>query len=328
MKTKIAAAKIASLAALLLAGSATAALAQEQTGREDRGDRPFRPHGQEHVRPQQQQQQQQPQGFRPQPQVQAPAQPPAPPQPQAAPQAREPRSFGPGVRTEGPRRPQNDGGAARHPGRWRDTEGDDTSQGLSGPDRADQEDRQELRDWRRYNGGRTPGVEDQRRPEPRRPNEHVRESDRRTHDGAPGGVWDRDRDRDQNRQGDWQRDRQGDRRGDPRDGGRWDREHARDRDHRDRPQWRPGVWPHAYESHRRFRAPAYRRPPHFYVHVWSFGDILPPTWYGPEYVLWDWWAYDLPAPPYGYDWVRVGDDALLVDDFTGRVVQVVRGLFW
>ena len=70
------------------------------------------------------------------------------------------------------------------------------------------------------------------------------------------------------------------------------------------------------------------RPPHFYAHIWSFGEFLPQSWYGPEYVIEDWWDFDLPAPPYGYVWVRVGDDALLVDDYDGRVVQVVRALFW
>jgi Ni/Co efflux regulator RcnB len=33
-------------------------------------------------------------------------------------------------------------------------------------------------------------------------------------------------------------------------------------------------------------------------------------------------------PPIGYVWVRVGHDALLVDEFNGRVVQVVRYVFW
>ena len=41
----------------------------------------------------------------------------------------------------------------------------------------------------------------------------------------------------------------------------------------------------------------------------------------------DWWSYGLPEPPYGYDWVRVGPDALLVD-YSGRIVQVVRAVFW
>ena len=50
--------------------------------------------------------------------------------------------------------------------------------------------------------------------------------------------------------------------------------------------------------------------------------------FGPSYRLNDWWSYGLPWPPPGYDWVRIGDDALLIDRFSGRVVQVVRNLFW
>jgi Ni/Co efflux regulator RcnB len=33
-------------------------------------------------------------------------------------------------------------------------------------------------------------------------------------------------------------------------------------------------------------------------------------------------------PPSGFDWVRVGYDAILVDAYTGQVVQVVRMVFW
>ena len=64
------------------------------------------------------------------------------------------------------------------------------------------------------------------------------------------------------------------------------------------------------------------------MRIWSFGDFLPRGWYGPEYFISDPWNFDLPIAPPGYDWVRVGDDALLIDRFTGRVVQVVRDVFW
>ena len=36
----------------------------------------------------------------------------------------------------------------------------------------------------------------------------------------------------------------------------------------------------------------------------------------------------MPYPPIGCEWVRVGNDALLVDIWTGRVVAVYYGLFW
>jgi Ni/Co efflux regulator RcnB len=125
---------------------------------------------------------------------------------------------------------------------------------------------------------------------------------------------------------DWRGDR-GDSRGD-RDW-RGDRgDHRRSGAYGGHRQWRPGAYPHSYRSGRRFHIRPYIRPPHFYAHVWSFGEFLPQAWVAPEYLIEDWWNYDLPEPPYGYDWIRVGDDALLVDEYDGRVVQVVRDLFW
>lgn len=119
----------------------------------------------------------------------------------------------------------------------------------------------------------------------------------------------------------------GDRRDGDRDGNRrndWNRN-----DDRGRPHWQQGRYPSVYRSQHRYRYGGYYRPPiGFYAFNWGFGDFLPQGWYGPDYVLYDWWNYDLPYPPPGYDWVRVGDDALLVDSYTGRVVQVVRLLFW
>jgi len=135
----------------------------------------------------------------------------------------------------------------------------------------------------------------------------------------------------------------GDRSGGYRSGGnlysgdRRDWDHNGRNDHRDwnrnddrgRPHWQQGRYPSVYRSQHRYRYSGYYRPPiGFYAFNWSFGDFLPQGWYGPDYLLYDWWNYDLPYPPPGYDWVRVGDDALLVDSYTGRVVQVVRLLFW
>jgi hypothetical protein len=103
----------------------------------------------------------------------------------------------------------------------------------------------------------------------------------------------------------------------------WDR-----RDDRGRPHWQQGRYPPVYRSHQRYRYGYYNPPVGFYTRSWAFGEILPRSWYGPDYLLNDWWSYDLPYPPPGYDWVRVGDDALLIDSYTGRVVQVVQDIFW
>lgn len=64
---------------------------------------------------------------------------------------------------------------------------------------------------------------------------------------------------------------------------------------------------------------AYRRP----AHGWS----LPRYWWSPEFVVVDYWTYDL-APPMRDDrWVRYYDDAVLVDRH-GRVIDWVEGIDW
>jgi Ni/Co efflux regulator RcnB len=91
--------------------------------------------------------------------------------------------------------------------------------------------------------------------------------------------------------------------------------------------WRDGGRQGYYSAYR-YRAPAWRAPQGFYVRTWRYGDVLPHGWYGPDYWIGPWWDYALTEPPPGYHWVRVGDDALLVDDFDGRIVQVVNDIFW
>jgi len=52
------------------------------------------------------------------------------------------------------------------------------------------------------------------------------------------------------------------------------------------------------------------------------GELL-----GKNYTLTSYGNYALEAPPSGLEWIRVGDDALLVDRNTGEVVQSDYGLF-
>ncbi len=42
----------------------------------------------------------------------------------------------------------------------------------------------------------------------------------------------------------------------------------------------------------------------------------------------DYWDYDLPVPPFGYQWVRVGPDVLLINIATGFVAETIYGLFY
>ena len=61
---------------------------------------------------------------------------------------------------------------------------------------------------------------------------------------------------------------------------------------------------------------------------WSIGSFLYPSYYGSNFWLNDPWQYRLP-PAYGpYRWVRYWDDALLVNIYTGEVVDVINNFFW
>ncbi len=61
---------------------------------------------------------------------------------------------------------------------------------------------------------------------------------------------------------------------------------------------------------------------------YGVGWRLWPSYYNSSYWLSDPWYYRLP-PAYGpYRWVRYHDDALLVNIYTGEVVDVIYNLFW
>jgi len=107
-----------------------------------------------------------------------------------------------------------------------------------------------------------------------------------------------------------------------------DRDHDRDRD--DRERFDLHRFPHVFHSHHRFewRGGFWFGPPGWYYQSWLYGQYLPSGWFGPQWWIEDWWDYDLPAPPYGYEWVRNGPDALLVDVDTGRIVEVVPSIFY
>jgi Ni/Co efflux regulator RcnB len=83
-----------------------------------------------------------------------------------------------------------------------------------------------------------------------------------------------------------------------------------------------------FNAERRFRGPSYRRPQGWYARRWSFGDILPGLFWGQQYWLNNYVAYDLPSPPPGTVWVRNGDDALLIDRYTGEVISIRYSVFY
>jgi hypothetical protein len=61
---------------------------------------------------------------------------------------------------------------------------------------------------------------------------------------------------------------------------------------------------------------------------YSIGYRLWPAYYGSSFWINDPWYYRLPYAPPGTQWIRYYDDALLVDTFTGQVVDVIYDFFW
>jgi len=83
-----------------------------------------------------------------------------------------------------------------------------------------------------------------------------------------------------------------------------------------------------FDAQRRFHAPSYRRPQGYYARRWSWGQVLPSAFWARDYWLSDYYDYDLPPPPFGAIWVRVGNDALLIDQDSGEIIEVDYGVFY
>jgi Ni/Co efflux regulator RcnB len=83
-----------------------------------------------------------------------------------------------------------------------------------------------------------------------------------------------------------------------------------------------------FHSPKRFRVGAYHGPRGFSYHRWSYGDRLPSSYYARQFWLFNAIAYGLFSPPPGLIWVRYGDDALLIDQYTGEIVQVRYDVFY
>ena len=88
-----------------------------------------------------------------------------------------------------------------------------------------------------------------------------------------------------------------------------------------------GTYRRNVTAQRHFHWQTYNRPSGWFYQRWVFGQIFPRIFWAQNYWLTDYWMFDLPIPPYGYVWVRYGDDALLVNKRTGQVLQVVYDLF-
>jgi len=61
---------------------------------------------------------------------------------------------------------------------------------------------------------------------------------------------------------------------------------------------------------------------------YQIGWRMWPSYFGSRYWINDPWMYRLPYAPPGYRWIRYWNDAVLVDTWTGTVVDVIPGFFW
>lgn len=87
---------------------------------------------------------------------------------------------------------------------------------------------------------------------------------------------------------------------------------------------------HNYRNHHRslFHVGLYYDPYGWGYQPFSIGWRLWPSYYGSNYWINDPWMYRLPYAPPGLVWVRYWNDALLVDRWSGTVVDVIPGFFW
>jgi Ni/Co efflux regulator RcnB len=88
-----------------------------------------------------------------------------------------------------------------------------------------------------------------------------------------------------------------------------------------------GAYQHNFQAARTFHVGAYRRPSGWVSRRWAYGQILPRAYWGPQFILADYWLFALEVPPVGYEWVRDDSDALLVNTDTGEILQVEYGVF-
>ena len=108
--------------------------------------------------------------------------------------------------------------------------------------------------------------------------------------------------------------------------------HDRDKDHDWSKDWRKNDrydwWNYRNRYRSLYRLGRYNDPYGWGYRRWSIGYSLWPSHYGSNFWLNDPWMYRLP-PAYGpYRWVRYYDDAVMVNIYTGNVVDVVYNFFW
>ncbi len=82
------------------------------------------------------------------------------------------------------------------------------------------------------------------------------------------------------------------------------------------------------QASQRFRHGSYNAPQGYQYRHWGYGERLPHGYFVRDYWITDFIMFGLFAPPPDLIWVRVGDDALLIDRYSGDIVQVRYGVFY
>jgi Ni/Co efflux regulator RcnB len=106
------------------------------------------------------------------------------------------------------------------------------------------------------------------------------------------------------------------------------------------PGHQPAQWqqhqqdfnPRAYEingdSENRYHWQHYVQPRGWHYQRYAYGQTLPPAYWGREYWLDGYSQFGLINPPYGYVWVRYGNDAMLLSVISGLILSVQYGVFY
>ncbi len=88
------------------------------------------------------------------------------------------------------------------------------------------------------------------------------------------------------------------------------------------------VWHKNFHSDHHYHYGDYNGPPGYAYRQWGYGETLPAAYWAENYWITSYLNFGLAPPPDGCVWVRVGPDALLIDEDTGEVVQAVYGVFY
>jgi Ni/Co efflux regulator RcnB len=85
----------------------------------------------------------------------------------------------------------------------------------------------------------------------------------------------------------------------------------------------------SWNATRRYRwTGSYVRPAGWSYRRWTLGAFVPALYFTQQYWIPNYVIFALDPQPPGTVWVRYGSDALLVDRYSGEVIQVVYGIFY